>query len=208
MEHKIAGTLVDLREIQAVRMLDRVFGKAMEGGGDGGRTTLKENLGDGIDKTSSLGYNITPAKEKELAEIYERNVRDGWISPLSGFDNYKNLYGRVENEVVGLQTSNGIVIKSQSEHFLQRVIGTAINPAKVYNGLRTMTGTNPQGYRSLARSGVEIEDIVEALVFGYIYEPVISKKGLLSQKYRGKKCDVTVNPNTGNLIQCNPREKR
>ena len=71
-----------------------------------------------------------------------------------------------------------------------------------------MTGTNPQGYRSSARSGVEIEDIVEALVFGYIYEPVISKKGLLSQKYRGKKCDVTVNPNTGNLIQCNPREKR
>ena len=208
LEHKIAGTLVDLREIQAVRMLDKVFGKKAKGGGDGGRTTLKENLGDGIDKTSSLGYNITPAKEKELAEIYERNVRNGWISPLSGFDNYKNLYGRVENEVVGLQTSNGIVIKSQSEHFLQRVIGTAINPAKVHNGLRTMTGTNPQGYRSLARSGVEIEDIVEALVFGYIYEPVISKKGLLSQKYRGKKCDVTVNPNTGNLIQCNPREKR
>ena len=208
LEHKIAGTLVDPREIQAVRMLDRVFGKAMEGGGDGGRTTLKENLGDGIDKTSSLGYNITPAKEKELAEIYERNVRDGWISPLSGFDNYKNLYGRVENEVVGLQTSNGIVIKSQSEHFLQRVIGTAINPAKVHNGLRTMTGTNPQGYRSLARSGVEIEDIVEAVTKGRFYEPKLSGSGLKSQKYVSQKCAVTVNPETGNLIQCNPIEKR
>ena len=209
LEHRIAGTLVDLREIQAVRMLDKVFGKKAKGGGDGGRTTLKENLGDGIDKTSSLGYNITPAKEKELAEIYERNVRNGWISPLSGFDNYKNLYGRVENEVVGLQTSNGIVIKSQSEHFLQRVIGTAINPAKVHNGIRTMTGTNPQGYRSLARSGVEIEDIIEAVTNG---KPDVIRKnvntGKNSQRFEGKNCIVSINPDTGNLIQCNPREKR
>ena len=126
---------------------------------------------------------------------------------MSGFDNYKNLYGRVENEVVGLQTSNGIVIKSQSEHFLQRVIGTAINPSKIHDGLRTMTGTNPQGYRSSARSGVEIEDIIEAVTYG---KPDIIRKnvntGKNSQKFYGKNCAVSINPDTGNLIQCNPKD--
>lgn len=126
---------------------------------------------------------------------------------MSGFDNYKNLYGRVENEVVGLQTSNGIVIKSQSEHFLQRVIGTAINPSKIHDGLRTMTGTNPQGYRSSARSGVEIEDVIEAVTKGERKKIGVSSNGLKSQRYFGKKCVVTINPDTGNLIQCNPREK-
>ena len=58
LEHKIAGTLVDPREKRAVRMLDRVFGKAenvgdipkergLLGGVDVG-STLKGNLGDGI----------------------------------------------------------------------------------------------------------------------------------------------------------------
>lgn len=167
---------------------------------------LKKSL-KSIDNITKLGYTVSPAKEKELAEIYERNVLDGWISPLSGFDNYKKLYGRIENEVIGLKTSNGTVIKSQSEHFLQRVIGTAINPAKVHNGIRTITGTNPQGYRSSARSGVEIEDVIEAVTKGERKKIGVSSNGLKSQRYFGKKCVVTINPDTGNLIQCNPREK-
>lgn len=149
-----------------------------------------------IDIMDVQSYNNSP-KEKilKLFSVYEEDVKAGWITPLFSFKEYVELYERIEKDIIGKTTVGGVVIKGQSRHFLQRVIGTKVDP-KIYR----------EHHRKLSRSGVEFEDIVDALFDGVAYDPVydpVNKRW--GQMYKGKKCKVTVNPETGNLIQCNPR---
>lgn len=138
-------------------------------------------------------YNDSP--RFELLQRYTKDVKSGWVSPISGFANYESLHNRIETEIVGKHTANGILLTGQSDHFIQRVIGTAVDPKKLKEDLRI-----------IRRSGVEIEDILDALENGIARPPKTNKKtGLRSQKLINSKCEVSVNPDTGVLIQCNPR---
>ena len=112
---------------------------------------------------------------------------------MSGFDNYKVQYDKIQKELIGLTTANGIEIKSQSKHFIERVIGSREDPTK-------------SGKAALKpRSGVKIEDIKDALMNPH-KNPVtsIDSLGRTSIKYTGEYCDVTIS-DVGNLIQTNPR---
>lgn len=121
----------------------------------------------------------------DLLTDYTNSVKNGMISPLSGFENYKKLYRTIEKDIVGMETSTGIKITGQSKHFMERVIGTS---------------EDPKTHRS--RSGVDIEDIMDALLHG---TPRTRARDPDSIKYVTDKCIVSVNPKTGILIQCNPR---
>lgn len=158
-----------------------------------------------IDNGRGGGYNNSPADD-ELRRRYERDVKTGWISPLCGLDNYKNIFREIESRTVGLKVKGNTIITGQSEHFTTRVVGTSIDPARIVNNVYSITGTRPQGYRSNARSGVEIADILEALQSGRASE-LRDENGKLSRRYTGSRCIVTVNPETGMLIQCNPKRK-
>lgn len=124
-------------------------------------------------------------KEFNLLTDYKNSVENGMISPLSGFKNYKKLHGKIEKNIVGMRTSNGMRISGQSKHFIERVIGTK---------------EDPKTERS--RSGVEIEDIRYALLYGQVRT---RKRDPDSVKFVTDKCIVSVNPKTGILIQCNPQ---
>lgn len=124
-------------------------------------------------------------KDFDLLTDYKNSVGNGMLSPLSGFKNYKKLYGNIENDIVGMKTSNGIKISGQSKHFIERVIGTKEDPKT-----------------KRIRNGVEIEDIQYALLYGEIRT---RKRDPDSVKFVTDKCIVSVNPNTGILIQCNPQ---
>lgn len=146
----------------------------------------KNILGDDIgslEKFRQMKYN--EPKEFDLLTNYKNSVGNGMISPLSGFKNYKKLYKKIENNIVGTETSNGIKISGQSRHFLERVIGTEEDPKT-----------------KRPRSGVEIEDIQYALLHG---EVRTRKRDPDSVKFVTDRCIVSVNPNTGILIQCNPQ---
>lgn len=130
-----------------------------------------------------MKYNNSP--EYELLKQYAQSVESGMISPISGFDNYKALYQRVQSELVGQQTSNGVPITAQSAHFMERVIGT---------------GKDPKSGKS--RSGVSIDDIKQALLHGKYKAPKTTTNGR-SQLFYSDTCAVSVNPDTGRLIQCN-----
>jgi hypothetical protein len=140
-------------------------------------------------------YNNSP--EYALLKQYAKDVETGWISPLSGFENYKSLYQRIQTEIVGKTAADGTVITGQVPHFMQRVIGTSADPEKLKNDLRI-----------IRRSGVEIDDIKDAL-----FNPekkgriLVRKTGQRSVKMVGKNCAVAFNPDTGMLIQTNPRKK-
>ena len=146
----------------------------------------KSIIGDGVGNLADfrqMKYN--DPKEFSLLADYTNSVKNGMISPLSGFRNYKTLYEMVEKDIVGLKTSTGIKMTGQSKHFMERVIGTK---------------EDPKTHRP--RSGVSIEDIQDALLNG---TPRIRERDPNSIKYVTDKCIVSLNPKTGILIQCNPR---
>lgn len=146
----------------------------------------KSIIGDSVGSLADfrqMKYN--DLKEFSLLTDYTNSVKSGMISPLSGFKNYKSLYEKIENDIVGMETSTGIKITGQSKHFMERVIGTK---------------EDPKTHRP--RSGVDIEDIQDALLHG---TPRTRARDPDSIKYVTDKCIVSVNPKTGILIQCNPR---
>lgn len=146
----------------------------------------KRIIGDSVGSLADfrqMKYN--KPKEFELLTDYTNSVKSGMISPLSGFGNYKNLYEKIEKEIIGIETVTGVKITGQSKHFMERVIGTKEDPK-----------THKQ------RSGVSIENIQDALLHG---TPRTRERDPDSIKYITEKCIVSVNPKTGNLIQCNPR---
>ena len=125
-------------------------------------------------------------------QTYITSVERGAMSPLVGYDKYKEYHERIEQELIGLTTSSGIKITGQSKHLLERVFGTISDP----------------DHRNAVRSGVEIDEIKEALVNGRFKNPKESKtkdgKIVRSQAFYTDKCLVTINPDTGIIIQCNP----
>lgn len=146
----------------------------------------KSIIGDSVGSLADfrqMKYN--DPEEFGLLTGYMNSVKNGMISPLSGFENYKTLYKAVEKDVVGTRTSTGIKITGQSKHFMERVIGTKEDPKT-----------------RRPRSGVSIEDIQDALLRG---APRTRVRDPDSIKYITDKCIVSVNPKTGILIQCNPR---
>lgn len=135
-------------------------------------------------------YNNHP--RYALLKRYAADVKSGWISPLVQFDGYERLYNRIQTEIVGQKTSTGILITEQSRHFLQRMIGTLSDP----------------GHGGAKRSGVSVESIQDAIFSPLRIEPArTSKSGARSIKFVGKNCAVTINPDTGFLIQTNPRKE-
>ena len=144
---------------------------------------------------NQMMYNNSP--EYQMLNKYMTSVKQGMLSPLVGYEKYAEYYNRIENEIVGIKTSNGIIIQSQSDHFLERVFGTSSDP----------THKNING-KPISRSGVSLEDIKDALLHGKYKCPREEKdeNGNIkrSQIFYTDKCIVTVNPDTGVIIQCNP----
>lgn len=125
-----------------------------------------------------------------LYEDYKKSVKKGMISPLSGVKNYIHLHDEIDAKMIGIETVRGTKITGQRKHFLERVIGTMKDPK---------TGRS--------RSGVTVEDIQDALKTPLdIRKIVTDTKGDRSQKYIGANATVSVNPDTGKLIQCNPTD--
>ena len=58
------------------------------------------------------------------------------------------------------------------------------------------------------RSGVSIDAITDALEHPIKMIEKVDQEGRKSKKYIGRIGTVTLNPDTGELIQCNPTEAR
>ena len=177
------------------RFREQVYGfgrseaqRAVQANNSSFRNTMRQkgikNPPESIAEFKKMMYN--KPDEYKLMQTYSKSVDSGMISPLVGYEKYKEYHKRVEKELVGLTTSNGIEIKSQSDHFLERVFGTISDPT----------------HEGAKRSGVELEDIAEALKNGSVRQ---HKNG--SYIYKSHNCEVSLNPNTGNLIQVTPKKR-
>ena len=146
----------------------------------------------------SIGAENTP---KTLAKYYEMKYNDkaeysrlqkyahmvdkGEVSPLLGYAEYRKKALEIEDKVIGITAKDGTVIKDYSAHFISRAIGRSALDVH-FN-----------------RPGVEVDDIKDALVNGEIGKSQTNSAGQTSRLFLSKKCKVSVNTDTGNLVQTN-----
>lgn len=126
----------------------------------------------------------TEQKLDWLQRGYDRAVKAGDISALTGFDLYESVASRVEQDLVGQKACDGVDITGYKTHFIDRLIGSY----------------------SKKREPVSMESVKQT-VFG---NPVISdrKRGnVTSRSYESDDCICTINPETGTLIQTTPKKK-
>ena len=174
------------------RFREQVYGfgrseaqRAVQANNSSFRNTMRQkgikNPPKSLAELEKMKYNNP--KEYDLMQSYSKSVDSGMMSPLVGYEKYKEYHKRVEKELIGLTTSNGIPIKSQSKHFLERVFGTISDPS----------------HDGVMRTGVELEDIADALKNGKV------KSKAESCVYFTEYCSVSVNHKSGNLIQVTPK---
>ena len=123
---------------------------------------------------------------ERILQGYVRAVRRGDIHALTSADVYFATAKQIQNRIVGITAANGTKITGYSTHFIDRVIGQAVeaHPGK--------------------RKGVPVEEVLEALLHGKAEKVRGIAIDSQSQRIVGEKCAVSINPSTGNLIQTNP----
>ena len=140
-------------------------------------------------------YNNT--EEYRLLMQYANSVKSGWLSPLAGFDLYKSTHERIQTELVGKTTADGTVITGHTAHFMERMFGTLVDPDKLKYDLKI-----------IRRSGVGYEAMRDTVLNPERINPVkTDSRGKRSVRLIGKAI-VMINPDTGQLIQLNPRSEQ
>lgn len=128
---------------------------------------------------NSIEYNALKY-EYNLKKHYDYAIDSGGLSPLVDFKLYKEIDVKTEMELIGLNTTNGIQIKSYSRHFIDRICGSI----------------------EQRRSGVYIDTIKDVILNSKEYK--VLEKSIV---FYGNNIQVSINPQTGNLIQTNPRNR-
>lgn len=135
-----------------------------------------------FDKFQEIKYNNKEQwqgikSEYRLKNYYNKAIEKGNLSPLVDFETYKQVNNSIKQNLVGLKTRNGIIVNSFSKHFTDRVCGSV----------------------DQKRSGVTIEDIKDTILNSNEFKELER-----SVVITGKNNKVTINQETGNLIQTNP----
>lgn len=147
----------------------------------------KENIGT-FDNFIKLKYNSDSQWEDykytyRLKTHYDKAINTGELSALVDFDLYKHFDKTISTELHGVNTANDIVIKDHSLHFIDRVFGTI-----------------EQG-----RNGVSIEDIKKTLISSIDFSELRKDNTF---KIYGLNNSVSINKETGKLVQVNPSKRR
>ena len=148
-----------------------------------------------------LGTKTKKDTKEKVETIYKKNdirylerfimeVDKGDLSVLTSVDHFINTGHMLEKELVGLKASNGQRVTGVSAHFTARFLGYTADS------------------RSTMRQGVTLEMVKDAIDNGKV-KPIKCRKsdGEQSQQLVGKEALVTINPETGILIQTNRKAK-
>lgn len=142
-----------------------------------------------------LKYN-KDSKESRLYNGYIEDVKNERISPLIGYDKFKEIDKIITETLDGLTTSTGIEVKGHIAHFVDRMIGTHVELSET---------NNKELKKKLNHAAVTVEEARQAITEGIPGEIITDGKGRKSQRFVGDKCIVTFNPDTQELIQTNRR---
>lgn len=135
-----------------------------------------------IEEFQRIKYN-EPEKWK-LLKGYVSGVRNGDLSTLTGFKTYQKVAQEVQEKLIGLITTDGVIVQGYKTHFIDRVIGNFW--AK--------------------REGVSVDDARTTLLTATDIRDTVHASGEISRNYRTTHSAITINPKTGILIQTNPKK--
>lgn len=138
-----------------------------------------------LDKYYEAKYSNSP--EYQLLMGYNTAVEKGDISPLIGFDLYKQTSEEITAKIVGQIASNGVRVEGFVPHFIDRVIGQTSTP---HPGMRL---------------GVPVDSALDTILNGELGKVQVNGRGERSQLLIGADSVVAMNPDTGMLIQTNPK---
>lgn len=140
----------------------------------------KKNLPASLEKFQAMKY--TQSEEWEAVKTYARGINSGEVSPVSGIENYKDIVRQANEKLVGQTTSDGLKITGFTEHFVFRTIGSV----------------------EQRRNGVSVDDTLEALTKTKTIGKGTTTNIGRSTRYTGTSACVSLNPDTGMIIQVNP----
>ena len=146
----------------------------------------KAFLGVNTPKSFSAFQTIKYSDAWKDFKAYARAVKSGELTPLADFDLYMDTSQTIERTLVGISTSNGILITGKSDHFICRTIGSV----------------------EQKRNGVTISESFLAITNPLKIDEIKINSNGKSQRFFGETALVTINPDSGILIQTNPIRKK
>lgn len=144
----------------------------------------KELLGKNAPATLEDFQALKYGSDWDAFKAYSKSIKSGELTPLADFKLYKSKSLEIDKKLVGVTAQNGLVTTGKSNHYIARTIGSV----------------------SQRRSGVDVSDALDALLHPEKVDPIKNNANGRSQRFKGKTCYVTVNPDTGMLIQTNPHK--
>lgn len=149
-----------------------------------GRASLPKTL----ENYQKIVYNKS---DKENLDHYIEARRRGSVSAVASFSDWQETDTRLKAAFIGQTAQNGVKVTSVGKHFVDRTIGT------IY-----LKDDNKK------REGVLIKDIQKVVFNGIVGRTKKDSFGRNSTLlYIDNVADVTINTETGVLIQCNPNSK-
>ena len=144
----------------------------------------RANLPKTLENYQKIVYN---KNDKDNFDHYIAARRNGSVSAVVGFSDWHEMDTRLRTAFVGQIAANGVKITAVSKHFVDRAIGSV----------------------SQRRSGISLSNLKRAIAEGTPLPIETRKDGRQSQKIiLSEVCEITINPKTGELIQCNPKHSK
>ena len=153
--------------------------------------------------TMTISGKTAPKDKQEwLRKKYEEAKKEGYISALVTFKTYNQTAYKITKNIVNTSTKDGIMITGFTPHMIDRIIGNYKASNEKINDDSFAVKFGIVG----TRKGVKFKYVVDCLKNGKSSGVKIDKKGKKSITYRTDKCQVSINPDTGELLQTTPRE--
>ncbi len=142
----------------------------------------KEILGINAPQDFTDFCNLKYSDEWDSFNHYVESIQSDELTALVGFEFYQNMSAEIDRAFIGETTKNGIKITGKSYHYIARTIGSIAD----------------------RRNGVSISDALYTIKYATRTGPIIMGPKGRSQRFISARASVTVNPDTGKLIQANP----
>ena len=143
-------------------------------------------------------YNMKYNDKEEYSRFdkYKTAVNKKEAHPFVGYELYRNRCLEIERELIGIKTVAGITVNDYSSHFVCRSLGATTWDTKDEGRNKREQGKKP----------VSVESIKNALTSGTVGKTKIDSNGKVSVLHIGNECMISVNPDTGVMVQANVKE--
>lgn len=139
---------------------------------------FKDNYLKAVDFVNNVIYN---GNESDI-RFFNWAIESGELTSFADFELFKNISDEIDAKLVGVETVNDLIVQGKSHHFINRIIGSV----------------------EQRRNGVSVDDALKILTEPDYVEKTKRDTGVSLRLKKTHIGSLTINPETGVLIQINP----